>query len=67
MFPTTKRVKLIKKKKFAVAVFDLDNKVFLIHVAVFNISSDAYDKVDFLKKAQIAHLKTDEMLIEVFS
>ena len=38
-FPTTKRVKLVGKKKFAAAVLDLESKTFVVHIA--SLSSTA--------------------------
>lgn len=39
--PTIKQVELIRKKKFAIVIFDPDDKIFVIHI-VFLTSSDIY-------------------------
>ncbi len=46
---TTKRVELIGKKEFAVAAYNLEHKVFVVHVAAFSIDSN--DKVYPSKRA----------------
>lgn len=63
MLPTTKNVKLIKKKKFVVILLNLDHKVLEIYIIAFNISFDI--KIYFLKRAQIAHLKINKAFIEM--
>ena len=58
VFPTTRQVKLIRKKKFAIAVLDLKYEAFIIYVIAFSIYFS--DKMHPSKKAQIAYLKVDE-------
>lgn len=48
MFSTTKKVKLIEKKKFTIAILDLNYEVFRIYIATFNISSDIDNKIHLL-------------------
>lgn len=62
VFPITKKVELIGKKKFAVVVFDLEHKAFIVHIATFSVNLG--DKVHFSRKA---HLKIDKALIKVLS
>ncbi len=65
MFPTTKRVELIKKKVFIAAALNPDYKVFIVHIAVLNISFDISDEVYPSKRAQITHLKGDKTSTEI--
>ncbi len=58
ILPTTRRVKLIEKKKFAVVAINPEYKAFVLYVAVFNVDSD--DEIHPSRRAQIAHLKTNE-------
>ncbi len=60
-------MKLIKKKEFAVAIFDSDYKVFIIYVIVFHNNSNVGNEVHSLSKTQIALLKKDEASIKVFN
>ncbi len=66
-FPTTKKVKLIGKKLFAIAALDLDYTAFIVYIAGFYISFDTSNEVHPLKKTQIAYLKVDKTPTEVFS
>ncbi len=59
VLPTTKQVELIGKKKFAVAALDPEHEAFVVHVAALSV--DSGDEVHPLRKAQIAHLKADEV------
>ena len=43
VLPTTRRVELIEKKKFAAATLDLEYEAFIVYIAVFSI--DLGDKV----------------------
>ncbi len=63
VLPTTRQVKLIGKKEFVVVALDLEYETFIVHVAALNV--DSGDEVHPLKKAQIAHLKADEVPTEV--
>ncbi len=65
VFPITRQVELIEKKKFALAALDLEHEVFIVYIAALSIDSD--DEVHPLKKAQIAHLKTNEAFAKVSS
>ena len=67
IFSTTRKAELIEKKKFAIIVFDLEYKAFIIYIIIFNISSNLGDKIYLLKKTQIVYLKADKALTEVFS
>ncbi len=58
VLPTTRRVKLIGKKEFAVAALDSEHEAFVVHVAALSVDSD--DEMHPSKRAQIAHLKVDE-------
>lgn len=60
-----KRVKLIKKKKFVITIFNSDYKIFIIYITTSNICFDVDVKVFSLKKAQIAHLKVNNISIKV--
>lgn len=46
---------------------DLDYKVLIIYIATFNISFNINDKLHPWKRAQIVHLKANEITIKVFS
>ncbi len=63
VLPTTRRVKLIEKTEFAVAAFDLEHKVFLVHIAALSVdwSDEVYPSI----KAPIAQLKVDKAFIKV--
>ena len=63
VFPTTRRVKLIKKKKFAAAALDLEHETFIVHVAALSV--DSGDEVYPSKRAQIVHLKADKASTKV--
>ena len=54
-----------KKKEFAVVALDSEYKVFIIHIVAPNV--DLSNEVYSSKKAQIAHLKVDEVLTKIFS
>ncbi len=58
VFPNTRQVELIGKKRFAAVTFDPDHEVFVVHIAALsvNLSDDVYPS----RKAQIAYLKVDE-------
>ena len=62
---TIGQVELIKKKKFAVAAFDLEHKAFVVHITALSINLG--DEVHFSRKAQIAHLKADEAPTKISS
>lgn len=51
MLSVIKRVKLIEKKKVVVAAFDLDYKIFIVYIAIFNIYSDLGIEINLSKKA----------------
>ena len=53
VFATTRQVKLIKKKEFAVAALVPEYIAFIIYLATFNI--DSGDKMHLLRRAKIAH------------
>ena len=61
----TRQVKLIRKKKFAAAAFNLEHKIFIVHIVILNI--DSSDEIYPSKKAQIAHLKANEAFFKVLS
>ena len=61
----TRRVKLIGKKKFVVATFDLEHKAFVVYVAALSV--DPGDEVNPLRKTQIAHLKADKAPTKIAS
>ena len=48
-FQLLKKIKLIEKKEFITVVFDLENKTFIIYVAVLSVNSG--DEVHPSKKA----------------
>ena len=48
VLPTTKQVKLIEKKEFAVVTLDPEHKAFIVHIAVLNV--DLVDEVHPLKR-----------------
>lgn len=60
-------MKLIRKKEFIVAAFDLEDKIFVIYIAFLTIYKDIYTSC----KAQIASLKANEaptiILLEYFN
>ena len=57
--PTTKRIKLINKKKFAKAALDENSETFVIYVASFNLVPRIHPD----RKAKIAFLLTKEVKI----
>ena len=63
VFSTTKQDKLIEKKEFAAVALDSEPETFIVHVAALNV--DPGDEVHPLKRAQIAHLKADEIPTKV--
>ena len=65
ILPTTKQVKLIGKKEFAIIAFNLQPKTFIVHVTTLSV--DLSDEVHPLKKAQMAHLKADEASTKVLN
>ncbi len=65
VLPTTKRVELIGKKKFAATSLNLEHEFFVVHVVALGV--DLGDEVYPSKKTQIAHLKVDEAPTKVFS
>ncbi len=58
VFPTTKQIELIGKKKFPVAALNLEYEAFVEHIAALSV--DSGDEVHPSRKAQIAHLKVDK-------
>ncbi len=52
------------KKEFVVVVFNSEHEAFVVHITA--LSSDSSDKGHPLKKAQIACLKMDKALTEIF-
>ena len=46
-----KRVELIKKKEFVIIALDLDYKVFIIYITIFNIGFNINDEIYPSKKA----------------
>ena len=65
VFPTTKQVELVWKKKFATAVLALEHKIIVIYVTALSV--DPSDKVHHLRRAQMAHLKVDDTPTKVLS
>ena len=55
----------MRKIEFAIAILDLKHKVFVVHIAAFDIKSN--DEVHSLRKIQIAQLKVDDTFTKVFS
>lgn len=51
MFSIIKKVKLIEKKKVVIAAFDLDYKIFIVYIAIFNIYFDLGIEMNLSKKA----------------
>ncbi len=49
ILPTTRRVELIKKKKFAIVALDLEHEAFIVHVAALSV--DSGDKMHPSRKA----------------
>ncbi len=62
---TTRRVKLIGKKKFTAAALDLEHKAFVVYIAALSI--DSGDEVYPSRRAQIADLKVDEASTKVLT
>ncbi len=48
---TTRKVKLIGKKEFAIAAFNLDYEVFVVYIATLSISSDIGNEIYSSKRA----------------
>ncbi len=65
MLLTTKKVKLIRKKRFVVIPLNLDYKAFVVYIVILNISFDT--KIYLSKKVQIAYLKVDEVYTKTSS
>ena len=61
----TREVKLIEKKEFAAAAFDLEYEVFVVHIAILSV--DLANKMHLSKKAQIAYFRADKAPIKMFS
>ena len=53
------------KKKFVAAAFNPKYEPFVVHVATLSLNLS--DKMHLLRKAQKAHLKTDETITKVLS
>lgn len=51
-------------KQLALAAFDPEHAVFVVHIAALNISFDLSDKVHPSRKTQIAQLKAKKVLSE---
>lgn len=56
IFPTTRRVELIEKKRFTAAAFDLEDDVFIVYMAFICQNLD----IHLLYRAQMALLKANE-------
>ncbi len=65
IFSTTKKVELIKKKKFAAAVLDPEYKIFGVYVVALSV--DSIDEVYSSRRALIAHFKANKVLTKVLS
>ena len=63
VFSIIKRVKLIKKKKFAIVALNSEYKIFIVYIATFSLNLG--DKMHPLIKAQIAYLKVDKAFTKV--
>ena len=63
VLPTTRKIELIGKKKFAAATLDPEHEAFVVHIAALSV--DLGDEVHPSKRAQIAHLKADEALTKI--
>ncbi len=63
VFLITGQVELIGKKEFVAAALDPEHEAFIVYIAAFSV--DSSDEMHPLRRAQIAHLKADEALIEV--
>lgn len=55
----------MEKKEFAVTALNPEHEAFVIHVVTLSTVSD--DEMHSSRNAQIAHLKADEILVEVSS
>ena len=61
--PTTKRIDLVGKREFAVAVLNLKQEIFLVHVVSLSVmffSSNLLNGVYFSRRPQIAGLIAKE-------
>ncbi len=63
VLPTTRQVELIGKKEFTTAALDPENEAFVVHVAARSV--DSGDEVYPSRKAQIAHLRADEVSTKI--
>ncbi len=63
VLPTIRRVELIGKKEFTVAALDPKHEAFVVHVATPSV--DSGDEMHPSRRAQIAHLKADEVSTKV--
>lgn len=62
--PTTKRIELIKEKKFVATTLSSNEKTFIVHIAALNFNSNL--KIDLFCRAQLAFLLTDNTPIVIF-
>ena len=65
--PTTRRVNLIDKKKFAKAALDENSETFVVQVATLEAPESARMMVHLSRAAQIAALKWDKAPTEILS
>ncbi len=65
VLPTTKRVELIGKKEFAIVALNPEHEAFVVYIAALSI--DLGDEMHPTRRAQIAHLKANEVLTKVSS
>lgn len=59
----TRQFKLVRKKKFAITAFDLDDKIFIVYIA----SIASLDSMHPPRRAQIVLLKAHETLTAILS
>ena len=62
---TTRKVELIKKNKFVIAIFHLEHKSFIVYIAALSVDSN--DKIHLSKKALIVYLNADKAPTKVAS
>ena len=67
MFLAIRKVELIKKKKFIIAIFNLNYKTFIVYITTFNISFNSIIEVYSLKRAQIVYLKINKIFTKIFN
>ena len=65
IFPIIRQIELIGKKEFAAVALDSEHEAFIVHIIVLSV--DPGDEIHPSKRAQIIHLKANEVPTKVSS